>query len=946
MASFFLNQQPLTFVVTVQGSVLTSKITFPVVLTGHIGRKITGTITVPFKLVQSHKITGTILIAPVMLVDLRTHRVAGGSGLVTYNNVIGVPVVLSQRLTIGGGATGTQGQKAINVPFHVNQTVLLNGTITSPMVLTGAVNPPGLLRSPALVHFDGTNFIKRSVGSGTGDNDLHGQAAFTAAIVFDPELIHLGQSCTVVAKDNGSTQRAWRVEWDATTGNATVTVCASANGTNRSSRTTTAVIRTRSILAFTWDSTNLHLYVNGTLGEGAQTDVGTPGAMATCTEPLSFGAHNPSGGGTNPMKGAVYMLAVFNVALSGVNVAKIGADCSMTEDIRTSANLRVIWHPDQVASNLTHAQFYTWVDQKYGLGLFPGFVSGGNLPDIIPSSPLGPRCRRNIWDINFVDTGVRPQNLTSTYALSSSQPIRRLYTGAATVPNVAAGSNWRRFKNDVTILLSAYKQIGTTTVVVARCYGFELLYNQITFTLFANVGVDVSATLQNTRYTFPIGGIPGFGEGQTVTAVVRYNSSADRVDVIVNGVTLQGATSATNSFSNGTGLTLSDQLDYIRAVALPASLSDSSVADIFNAFNPAGDSFNDGQYYRSLPNGFQDGLSQLYPNYFYEFPTNPDPPPAIGLPEFDSVPMNEILLPSLLDGTEYLQFPYVDEPYPVREGETLQAGTEVDVIYGDPLPSVVSVTTTVTHQVTAIANAGPTDAGQVISWWEIEYEDGNDETFIQIDYNLDNDFSTNRTQTDTFTIPLGLDYRLKRIRFVIQAVADAAQIWKSLYIRLPNDDAFDNNPPDTVIVPGPEIPSPPTAGDLEITLTQQALILKKAQARASLTLQIAANSRYKLTRPFIDSALDRGVEFELMSVLDDFYQAGSEFKIHRVRKVDIGFLDRLAVDYFGAGNESLWWAIAYSNAIVDPERDMVVGQALVIPSRDAIQSFLSRRPVR
>jgi hypothetical protein len=246
----------------------------------------------------------------------------------------------------------------------------------------------------------------------------------------------------------------------------------------------------------------------------------------------------------------------------------------------------------------------------------------------------------------------------------------------------------------------------------------------------------------------------------------------------------------------------------------------------------------------------------------------------------------------------------------------------------------------------AVVNAGPTDAGQVISWWEVEYVDGGTETFVQIDYNGANDFSTNRNHTDTFAIAPGLDFRNKRIRFVIQAVVDGTQVWRSLYLRMPNTDAFNNNPPVTVIIPGPTQPSPPTISDLQITLTQQALVLKRKAEARSLTLQIATNSRYKFTRPFLDSTRTVGLEFDLMSRLDDFYRVGSDYRIHRVRQIDIGFLDRLAVDYYGPGNEPMWWAIAYANAIIDPEMDMAVGQPLLIPSREIVQQFLSSRPSR
>ena len=970
MALFFLGQQPLTFAVEVRGAVMQHAITVPFVLTGTVRRQIVGTITVPFVLGHTYKLsdksnaalidaarTITVPFTPKGLLNVTQSGATAGS--LTYDNAIDVPFVLSEKAGVGALASGGPGSPVVPVPIGLGQTYGLSDksntalvdaarTIATPIVLTGTVGPIGNLRSPALVHFDGTNFIARTAGTGTGDNDLSGQANFTAAIVFDPELIHVGQSCTVVAKDDGSTQRAWRVEWDATTALVTVTVCSSADGSNRSSRTTVATVRTRSVLAFTWDSTDLRLYVGGASSEGAQTDVGTPGAMATSTEPLSFGVHDPSGGGTAPMKGAVYMLAVFNSTLSAGDVAKIGADCSIAYDVLASSNLKALWHPDQIESNGTHAQYYRWRDQKNALDLAPGFVSGGNLPDIIPSDTLKPLTRRNDWNINFADTGVRAQNLSSTYALSvpPDYPIRRLYTGVATVPNIAAGSNWRRFKNDVTVVLFGYKTTGTNSVVAVRCYGFELLFDRPSQTVFANVGVDTSLTNQNDRYTFGVANIAGFGEATSVALVVRYNSSDDRLDIFLGASKYTGAVTATSSFSDSFALLLSDQMDYIAALAIPACLPDAGVQALLSGLNGTADPIELGQRFRYVGQGVAEGLSHIFPDYPPQFPTDPDPPAVLTPLPLDQIPQTSILPPSVQDSMEPIDFLFVDEPYPVREAETIDDTGTVQTIFGDPLPSVVSVVADVGHNVVAVANAGPTDAGQVITWWEVEYVSGGTETFVQIDYNGANDFSTNHNHTDTFVIPLGMDFRDKRIRFVVQAVADASQVWKSLYFRMADVDEFNNDPPQTIIVPGPSQPSPPTISDLEITIAQQALVLKQKSEAARLTLRIASNSRYKLTRPFLDTTRDVGVEFELMSVLSDFYRAGSDFRTHRVRAIDIGFLDRLAVEYYGPGNEQLWWVIAYANAIVDPEQDMHSGQALFIPSRSSLQTFLSRKPVR
>jgi hypothetical protein len=89
---------------------------------------------------------------------------------------------------------------------------------------------------------------------------------------------------------------------------------------------------------------------------------------------------------------------------------------------------------------------------------------------------------------------------------------------------------------------------------------------------------------------------------------------------------------------------------------------------------------------------------------------------------------------------------------------------------------------------------------------------------------------------------------------------------------------------------------------------------------------------------------ENGLEFGLMSTLADFEDLGSDFQIHRVRANEIGFLDQIAVRYYGAGFEELWWVVAYANRLLDPEEDMYAGQELIIPGRTALTTFLTRKP--
>jgi len=293
---------------------------------------------------------------------------------------------------------------------------------------------------------------------------------------------------------------------------------------------------------------------------------------------------------------------------------------------------------------------------------------------------------------------------------------------------------------------------------------------------------------------------------------------------------------------------------------------------------------------------------------------------------------------------------FTDAPYIITEQTQDDDEGEGAAPFVNPLPTIVSVTATPEHLVTAIANAGPTDAGDVRSWWEVELETGNVETLVRID-EQDNNFSQNKDHTDTFQVPDGLNLEDKRIRFVIQSQVDPDQLWASLFFRMEGEE-FNNGDTEVIIIPAPAQPEPPPQVDLTLSLEEQAFVVEEEAATRRALLRISNRSRYKLTRAFTNAKRDPrlpgrnlgGFEFGLLSVLTDFETAGSTFQVHRVRAQDIGFLDLLAVRFYGAGFEDFWWAIAYANAIIDPEEDMFVGQEIVIPPRDAVTTFLTRKP--
>lgn len=150
----------------------------------------------------------------------------------------------------------------------------------------------------------------------------------------------------------------------------------------------------------------------------------------------------------------------------------------------------------------------------------------------------------------------------------------------------------------------------------------------------------------------------------------------------------------------------------------------------------------------------------------------------------------------------------VTSPYIIRDSPKR--------LYLDPHPIILSVTADSAHHVTAIANGGPTDAEDVVTWWEIELLPG--QVFVVAERHAHNDYQVNHNQTDTWDIPLGQDWKHLTIRFFIQAVADASQMWASDPVTL-DTDSFDNAPIDvpTFTSPAPVVTSATVDGVFNVT---------------------------------------------------------------------------------------------------------------------------------
>lgn len=105
------------------------------------------------------------------------------------------------------------------------------------------------------------------------------------------------------------------------------------------------------------------------------------------------------------------------------------------------------------------------------------------------------------------------------------------------------------------------------------------------------------------------------------------------------------------------------------------------------------------------------------------------------------------------------------------------------------------------------------------------------------------------------------------------------------------------------------------------------------------TVDLPKASRYKDTPVFEGT---RGPEFGLWSPPNEAYDEDRAYRVHRIQQREVGFLDQIAVRYYGPGNEILWWFIAQSNAMLDPEKEMRVGNTIIIPPRNLAITFRTR----
>ena len=1021
------------------------------------------------------------VLAGVNLYDLSplpVHARAEFAGTLLFQPVVGSAASASRLIAATAPVSGFV--SVAQIVAAVNGTDNVVAAASTLLPATDGVRVIGVLRSPPYLFFDGAaTYVWHDNAS---DADLNGGSNFSCAVLLDPEVANLSQSGTVCGKhDPSGTQFGWEVRWDKTTGLVTVVVSTSLDGTNRVERLNATAIRTRSILVFTYDGTDIRIVLNGATDEGTQTPTGTPGAMVTTTAKFGIGARvNSATTGSNFYRGAVCGVWIWNVTLTLGEAQGITAQGVIPVPPQSSG-LKVQWDPYAIGSNGINIFFHNWIDQVGSARQLQANALPRPIVFPVEASPTAVMAFSDLWGLDFLNFGSYgpDSNLTSDYPLNvsaidaSENGTYRRFNSPTNVIHPQITSGFRNFRSDITLFLRGRKNVASVSDITFFDFlGFRLFYDNVTRDLFLFVG----STGTPDRYDF--GKLQQLRAGVPAVLCLRWNVVNQTVSLVIGNLKVEpDAITSTGSPASGTGLQLCDDADFKDARVIAACATDEMVENILNDLSGVFiESLELDSKWRAALQARPD-LSLQFGSYVtdYQAEEEPDDVPFIlqgatgtlalsgqpsdgdrfavsdggstrtfefesgggvsganiavtiggtvlvtldnliaavnasalnitasprvdtdlsgnGTPDaawtrlnHDQVPVNPfssqqnvaILIPvnasgnlsatgmaraflfdeelietfSNHDGISVdLRFRFVDEPYPVLEAEDFGDIGAGALPFDNPNPIIISVIADVAHNVTATANAGPTDAGPVEFWWEVEVETGSVETLIRIDM-ATGTFSLNRNEVDTWTVPDGFNFKNKRIRFVIRSLIDPEQSWASLFLRMEGDN-FDNSATEVIIIPGAGAPEVPLAIDLLVSLEQQQFAIEEAAQAQRGQVRVSNRSRYKLTRAFFNSSRasrlegrnQDGREFGLMSTLPDFEDLGINFQTHRVRSFEIGFPEQIAVRYYGVGFEDLWWAIAYTNRIIDPELDMFDGMELVIPNRDALTAFLSRKP--
>jgi hypothetical protein len=612
-------------------------------------------------------------------------------------------------------------------------------------------------KSPSYTLYFGQQYLARSAN----DVGLSPTSAFTLSVTFDPNASESAQTGTVVAKHHGVTagRKGWLVSYDATTKKTKLTV--HDNAGNWVARETAANILFRTNVTFTFNAGVIDVYVNGTLSNGTSTNSGTVTAANASVEPLAIGCDSSSATPTNPFKGAVSSVMLWNTARSAANIGTMLPDGELGSAFALAdSDLVACWRAQNIASQANN-DFNAWVDAKNSLALTRYKISG--IREVKSQSDTGGVLTTRLWDANLSDQALYSVGLTTTYTLSSPY---RLWGASLSEPQISSG--FSSTLNDFTVILKCRKVLGRTAAVLFKKYGISLRFQLSNKEMFAIIGDDISSTLQNKRLSFGLNLFPI--EGIDAVIVLRYNAVSKDADLFINQIGYQGSESstATNSFETANSLNLAESCDFIAAAITPACLSDAQVDTFVLGLSQL--------VFSAL--GENQGALQIAPNHHVDpVPVGADQPWPTPPAAYDAQ------LNSVLQTTQESMV-YLSDTEDIAPGQRTGVYDPFDTkplvddpTFVDPNPVVTSVQLS-GGSITAIGAAGPTDAYLCRTWWEIELVAGQLQALGASTYPRDL-FTQRRSFTDTFTVPVDVNLAGRAAVLVVQPQKNSKQTFRS-----------------------------------------------------------------------------------------------------------------------------------------------------------------------
>lgn len=717
------------------------------------------------------------------------------------------------------------------------------------------------------------------------------------SITFDPGVLNLYNDALLMSKKD-----EWEIWHIADTKKIRV-VLYSDYGDIETLDSDTSIVN-RSTIHVTWNNGDLKLYIGKELDDSSISFVGDPfTSVQVTTNQLVIGgdANDPD----PQYRGSVSQISFWSDLIVYDDIQTwVGPDGS---DIPAKESSKILsWVSEDIIGGSDH-KFTGWVEQKRS----SAFFAFGNVY-VQEHSTLKDPLEWDKWDCTLYNAGIGIANLTSEYAL---QAPFRIWDDGKIPPSIL--TVFRDHKTDITISIMFRKHTGTVSCTLIKLYGLRLVYDYQNKTLLLIKGDDQTNTLQNKLVHFDK--LPNSIENGINVIVLRYNSFTDDADIVFNDIYLKPEPVGTNQYEVSTALQFADQLDFVSAFIIPVCLPREQMRML---------------QYVGYIKVFQVHWMD-YPDYLLW------PYSAMDEVEvFNHDPTYDRISIAFVYTTIMFIPPGVNLGAPYSVYEPIPINNNLPVVFENPAPFIRSVTVDANHLVTAIAVAGPTNAGSLAIWWEVDT--GNNFVVIVADRIMNGVyFSRLRTQIDTFSVPFPMDWKNRKIRFVIQSILDPLQIWRSSWVIM-SGDGFTNLPITQIVNILPE-------NSINVELTLQPTEFKKINRGATVFRKRLKNkliaddprSRYKFTNMYTANGENN---YELMKAASILVQGTLDS--YTVTTSQAGYPDKIMVDVYGQGYEDMWWVVSYVNSMIDPVDELVEGTVISLPSKKALDDFISAHPAQ